>query len=198
MLILMDADGPAADFSNHLLRSVGSKKTLKNVTEWNIRKLLTDEQSKRMDKLLSDSEGTFWATQPATRGAKKGIKLLVSAGHKIHWLTSPWPSCRTWEATRREWLKKNFGAHFADITTNFKKWMIHGDVLIDDKTEHVVEWQCNRAWTPGAALLFDAPYNQDAPVHIRRVAWLPTRPEVEYIPDVISELAKKRMRTIKL
>lgn len=198
MLILMDADGPAANFSKHLLKSVGSKKTLTDVKDWNIREILTEAQSKRMDKLLNDPEAVFWAEQPVTRGAKKGIKLLRDAGHTIHWVTSPWPSCRTWEATRREWLKKHFGAHFKEITMGFEKWMIHGEALIDDKTEHVVEWQRYRAWTPEAALLFDAPYNQDAPDNIRRVAWLPARPGVEYIPDAIFELAKKRMRTIKL
>lgn len=198
MLILMDADGPAADFSNHLLKSVGSKKTLRDVTEWNIRKLLTEEQSKKMDKLLNDSEATFWAGQPVTRGAKKGIKLLVKAGHTIHWVTSPWPSCRTWEATRREWLKKNFGAHFKDITMGFQKWLINGDALIDDKTEHVEEWRALRAWDHDAALLYDVPYNQDAPSYLRRVSWIPARPEVEYIPDAIKALAKKQISQMEV
>lgn len=198
MDLLFDVDGPIANFSKHLLKGVGSKKTLKDVTEWNIRKLLTAEQSKMMDKLLNDPEAVFWATQPIVRGAKMGVKKVLAAGHTIHWVTSPWPSCRTWEATRREWLKKHFKAGFKDSSMVFQKWRIHGDVLLDDKTEHVDEWRAIRAWTPDAALLYDAPYNQDAPSDLRRVSWLPARAGVEYIPDVIAELAKKQIQQMEV
>jgi hypothetical protein len=198
MELLFDVDGPIANFSSHLLKQVGSTKKLTDVVDWNIRKLLNEEQSKKMTAILNDSEATFWATQPVVRGAKMGMKKILAAGHTVHWVTSPWPSCRTWEATRREWLYKHFKAGFKDSSMVFGKWRITGDVLLDDKTEHVVEWRKLRAWDPDAALLYDAPYNQDAPDGLKRVSWLPARPGVEYIPDVIEALAKKQISQMEV
>lgn len=192
MILLFDCDGVALDFSRHLLKTVGSTKTLRAVKDWNIKSVLTPQQKKRMDRVLNHKSGEFWRTQPLIPGAKKGIREIRKffGCDPIHWVTSPWYSCPVWESIRREMLLKHFGSRYDDITFGYKKWMISGDIFIDDKPEHVEKWREWRAWDKGAGLLFDAPYNRGA-THLDdvRVTW-------KTLPDTIRKLTRKHTQKI--
>ena len=156
MEILLDVDGVVADFSGYLLRSVYSELTADDVICWDIMSLMTEEQ--RVMAIARLKSADWWLNQPVMLGAKEAVETLREDGHNIHWVTSPWYSCARWEWARRLWLDRHFGAKPQDITSTYRKDLICGDVLVDDKFEHVHGW-CRRQERPG--ILFDAPYNRD-------------------------------------
>lgn len=157
MDILLDVDGVVADFSGYLLESVYSDLTADDVTCWDIMSLMTDEQRVMAKHKLKNP--IWWFEQPVLAGAKEGVEFLQQDGHQIHWVTSPWHSCNGWESARRDWLHQYFKAEPKDITFTYRKDLVHGDVLIDDKYEHVAGWVGRHG---PFGLLFDAPYNRDS------------------------------------
>lgn len=71
-------------------------------------------------------------------------------------MTAPLLHCPTWESERREWLRCHFGFKARDVIFTARKDLVHGDVLIDDKPEHVKEWSLR--WGK-CAVLWAQPYN---------------------------------------
>ncbi len=163
--VLMDCDGPAADFTGHLLRSIGSSLTLADITDWDVFGFLEEEQKKDAYRLLRES--FFWRELPVVDGAREKIKAIKQAGHDIYWVTTSWPGCRTWASDREKWLKDHFGAHYTRVVVCADKKVVAGDVIIDDKPENLEPWA--EEHKAGRALLFDAPYNKDS--KMERVSW---------------------------
>lgn len=184
--LLLDVDGVLGDFSNHLLRSVGSKLTLADVTQWDIFALLEPEGLKgaALD-LLKDP--AWWARMPTMPGVEDLIDALLAEEAEVVCATSPWLSCVGWETARRDWIRKVWmecGASRSQVPEAIvagAKHHVRGAVLVDDKPEHVESWA---RVNPGrTAYLFDAPYNQAAvdPGFRRLLGW-----NVETIGEVIS------------
>lgn len=121
---------------------------------------LTIEQLVAAHKLLNSNR--FVQYLPVIEGAIDAIKAIKKAGHRVIWCTAPWLSSKTWDYDRRTWLQKNFKTQPTDCILAHQKQLIRGDVFIDDKPKHVLEW---RAQNPkGIALLFSQPWNEGATV----------------------------------
>lgn len=163
--VLMDCDGPVADFTGYLLRLVGSSLTLADITDWDVFGFLEEEQKKEAYRILQES--FFWRDLPVVDGARERIQEIKRAGHDIYWVTSSWPGCRTWASDREKWLKDNFDVHYTRIVVCADKRVVSGDVIIDDKMKSVESWGAEHK--AGRALLFDAPYNQDS--KLERIDW---------------------------
>jgi 5'(3')-deoxyribonucleotidase len=64
-----------------------------------------------------------------------------------------------WTHEREEWLKRHFNISRANVAHISTKYIVTGDVFMDDKTSHLVEW---RKHNPnGVAVRWDRLYNAD-------------------------------------
>ena len=157
MEILMDVDGVAADTANHVFDSLGiSEEERKKFKRWDFISDMSEGDEKRGRELLKDPY--FWETIPVKRDAKRVIREIEQRGHRIRWLTSPYPSCAEWAPVRRRWINRNFGGRWP-ITIERNKEKIDGDALVDDKPDNIRKWY--DAHPLGHAILFDTPFNQD-------------------------------------
>ena len=163
MKFLSDVDGVAADFVQRVLDVTGSPLRPEDITQWDVLGMLSVEQ--REDAIEAMSSPTFWASLEVLDGAKRGVDHLVGLGHELVWVTSPWDSCPGWDVARRGWLREHFGEH--DVIITSAKHHVVGDVFIDDKPKHVVDWQ--KAHPDKRAFLYDAPHNRGT--SLPRVTW---------------------------
>lgn len=68
------------------------------------------------------------------------IRELREAGHVVFALTAPW-SGKTWHSDRDAWLLKHFGIQRKRVIHCSDKFVVNGDVLLDDRAENVQHWQ---------------------------------------------------------
>lgn len=166
--ILLDVDGVCTDFTGALLKQVGSSLTLKDITQWDLLALLSKDQRQQALELLKTTK--FWRHLPVVAGAKEGYAKLCEAGHEICFVTSPWISCKEWGHARREWLRENFDIRNEQLVIAPDKSWLSGDAMIDDKMENLAAWDAHDNYLK-RLILFDAPYNKDAPARFLRCGW---------------------------
>jgi hypothetical protein len=184
-VVLLDCDGPLADFSQGFLDSVehvtGWKFTPDVITEFGIttcpffEKLAEDLGMSRPElskKVWRDVNRIGWcsALRP-TPGSIEAVKELREHAH-VEVVTSPLRSTATWMIERVEWLERFYGFDAEEIHFVSKKFRVVGDFLVDDKLDHIAQWSAGMASlrddeVRGAdygrvphALLWDMPYNQ--------------------------------------
>lgn len=155
---LFDVDGVCAQFIEPLIEQTQiTSFTAATLPQWHLDPLLTEAEKEKVEALLR--QRYFWDSLPVMPGAQDAIQNLRGDGHEIVFVTSSWPSCSEWASARIAWLQRRFSAHRNDVVITSRKSIISGDVFIDDKESHVLNW----AATPGAehtAFLFKAPYNR--------------------------------------
>lgn len=157
-LLLLDIDGPCADFTGHLLKWVGSDLTPEDITEWDVFDFMTSEESAEAKMALAGLR--FWESQPVVPGAQDGVRRIRAAGHDIVVVTSPWESCLGWGSARKDWVSHNLGLSRRDVIIGARKDLVYGDAFIDDKASHIEAWQARHP--EGKAFPFKAPYNPSA------------------------------------
>jgi len=174
-IILLDCDGPLADFIGAYLRVVkeltGTTVSPEAVDRWHIHecafiKNLTADARRWPDPWMTlrdrientiASEG-FCSSIPVQPDAVHAVKRLSEIGD-VYVVTSPWDSSPTWMHERDQWLKKHFGLPRDRIIQTAGKYRVHGDILVDDKPGHVRAWQ--EAWPGSLGILFDMPNNRN-------------------------------------
>jgi 5'(3')-deoxyribonucleotidase len=73
-------------------------------------------------------------------GAIRGVTELANHAN-VFFVTSPTRRSRTWQYDRAEWLNKYYGEDLGGKVVSTKhKYKIVGDVLVDDKPDHLVAW----------------------------------------------------------
>jgi 5'(3')-deoxyribonucleotidase len=166
--VLLDVDGVVADFIRSVENALQYKFSEGDKKKWNVLSALSKE--KRNEALTALSGPLFWLNLPLINGAKEGVRYLEDAGHKITWVTSPWPSCEAWGAARTLWLNEHFNVSGKgqEIKILSDKSGVGGDALIDDKPANILAWA--GAHPSGHALLYDSPNNQECP-YPHRITW---------------------------
>lgn len=170
--LILDGDGVLLDFSTYLLQSVRSDRTIEHMTAWDIFKLIHtwhDQQRRELAlELCHDAE--WWRMQPPMPGAVQG--LLEIRARFPQWrmavATSPWASCQNWAIARWEALERHFDIPRQAVQIGEDKTLIHGDVFVDDKPEHLEAWIGSRPprlaavpfGTTHRALCYAAAYNE--------------------------------------
>ncbi len=172
--VLMDVDGVLAVFTEPLLRELQEMNVAglphpDSIGVWDfIGEVLSEVQRKVAHTVLERHD--FWMRLPVMPGAIEAIAAIRGAGHEVVFVTSPWTSCRGWADARRDWLKRHFDIGSRDLVVTARKDIVVGDTLVDDKEEHVRDWQTahphRRPW------LFDAPYNRETH-RWQRLSWSP-------------------------
>lgn len=143
--ILLDVDGVLADFVGAYLslleRELGIVATREQVTDFDIGASLglTSAQSSQMKRAIGSCEGLArcLAVYP---GAVFGLRELEKLG-EVYIVTSPWNSNPTWTHDREHWLRANFGIPHSRVIHTSAKYLVRGDVFIDDKTTAVAKWR---------------------------------------------------------
>jgi 5'(3')-deoxyribonucleotidase len=181
-IILLDVDGPLADFAGAYLREfadiTGRVHSVQDVTEYHMHDnaffgaacaamgLQRGELTRRIvDRVISP--GWCAALEPHP-GAQAAVSRLQELGD-VYVVTSPWDSSPTWQHERLHWCEKHFEISRGNVIHAGKKHLIRGDVFVDDKASHVEEW--HREWPDGLGVLFDMHHNKNEFVAATRGGW---------------------------
>jgi len=183
-VILLDVDGVLADFCAGYLGLIeeitGIRYGNAVITDWSITKspffaVAARESGIDVDALTAKcwkraKRIGFCSSLPVIGGAETiaAVRELRKIGH-VEVLTSPLAGAPTWMSERVEWLERHFDFAPDDVHFVSKKFRVAGDVLVDDKPSHIIEWM--DANVGGTGLLWTQPYNaQPVPnLDIRRV-----------------------------
>jgi 5'(3')-deoxyribonucleotidase len=192
-IVLLDVDGVLADFVGPYLDVVNSLTFDKGITlmrhqredvkTWRISESLglTDEIKAAVDVKVK-SVG-FCAGLPVIDGAKEGVKALQEIS-EVYIATSPWKGPH-WSHERAEWLEKHFGIEQDRVMQGKAKFLLDGDVLIDDKASTVGRWVARH---PGFGLLWSTSHNLKDSAGLRVHGWT----EVLYLVNVLRVIQEGR------
>ena len=169
MEILVDMDGILVDtlprWLDRINELTGVRAWPEDIVDWNMHKNypLTVLDPKTIFDILN--EPGFTLSLPEMSGAARNLKKLHEDGHDISLLTARYgtqcmPETLVWLQKVMPWFdieRKTWFCH--------EKTRITGDVLIDDKTETLINYRRKRPSTKLIAI--DYPYNQAAEVDFR-------------------------------
>lgn len=159
MILLLDMDGPLADFDRHFYQ-----RCLELGYEFDVDGLdgqrhrfftehMVDAVHKREARKLVDSAGWFEGL-PVTPGAQEGVRELLDAGHDVWVCTKPLevnPTCRD---AKGAWLREHFPELERKLIIAPDKSLVRGDILLDDAPH--LRQIAEAVWRP---VVFTAPYN---------------------------------------
>lgn len=151
--VLLDVDGVLADFSGELLRWVGPQYTRAQLTEWDLTKALGIENRQHLFDEYASEPG-FCESLPVLEGAQDFVEELRKVADVVI-VTSPYSAARLWTFERLRWLERHFGISKYDVIFAKRKYLVKGDVMIDDGPHNIDEF-VNRG---GRGLLIDQPWN---------------------------------------
>jgi len=165
--VLLDVDNVLGDFhqaaADAMTRILGRAVPQADLTEWDVTEYVRDPAEKRRvwRELLGRG---FCSRIPVMAGAKEGVATLREMA-EVYFVTSPFTGSHTWAHERSEWLKAHFGAGPEHVASLRSKFLVSGDVLVDDRPDNVRGWAEHHP--SGHALLWDRHYNRGEP--LRRV-----------------------------
>jgi 5'(3')-deoxyribonucleotidase len=159
-VILLDIDGVAANFIE------GCKVPVKKITgrdfhhddidQFMIERALNldEEQTKQLyDHVMAPG---WCRSLPVYEGAKESVAELQTFAEVVP-VTSHFWSSKHWVFERDEWILEHFGIHQKEVVHTHSKFRVDGDMLIDDKTSHLVAWKKKHPY--GCAVRFLRAYN---------------------------------------
>lgn len=126
-------------------------------TNWDLSKSLglTDEEEDKVYALINMP--SFALNLAPLPGAVEGVKRIMEIADVL-FVTSPLKTSPTWSYERMHWLQKYFGEEPGEkVISTHEKYAVEGDFLLDDKPDHVVEWQAQHP--RGHAILWITPQN---------------------------------------
>jgi 5'(3')-deoxyribonucleotidase len=157
--ILLDCDGVLSDFVTHALdfvhRETGDYHDVSEITHWDVLKSLGKQHllSSFNDEINTNK---FCKTMPVFFDAKNAVKRLQHLG-EVFIVTAPYNS-PAWVVERASWIKTNFGIENDHIANLHCKYIVAGDVFIDDSTRNIDLWQKHH---PNAlSILWETPYSK--------------------------------------
>lgn len=166
-LVILDCDGVLADFNGGIVAALAAAGVVVRGPFTSYDWMRADPAVWKAAQAILETTA-FWSTLPVVEGAAIGVRILRGAA-ELTVATAPWWSCEAWEHTRRTWLGDHFGFSKADVVSTHRKHYLRGAAFVDDKYESVDLW--GRENVGAAALLFDQPYNRDAPGRLQRFTW---------------------------
>ena len=161
MLILVDQDGPLADFEraflnhwqtqhpNEFFIPIDERKT------FYIREEYPSHLAEKVDAIYC-SPG-FYLDLPPTPGCIEAINLLLELGYDVRICTAPLSRYDNCVLEKYQWVEKHFGRSFTKrVIVTKDKTIVRGNVLIDDKPD--IEGVYKPEWEH---IIFDSSYNRN-------------------------------------
>jgi len=163
MIILVDLDGPLADWEGYFLEKWISKFPKEEFIPFVRRETfkVKDQYPEHLREMVEsiDKEKGFYLNLPPVAGGISAVKEMLDLGHDVRICTSPLIDYQNCVLEKYQWVHNNLGFDFVKRMILVRdKTFIKGDFLIDDNPKiHGVN-------SPGwEHVLFDCPYNQNIP-----------------------------------
>lgn len=163
--ILIDVDSVVADLVNPSLeimneRFPDEKVKYEDIVEFYF---LDHEKYNIINKKQSDFIKGMWNQPyfafrlPLIEGAKEGVEELKKLGN-VFFITSPWPTSRTWCFDRASWIEREFDVGHDNVIFTGHKELVKGDVLIDDCPKYIRQW--GDEGNQDKVVILDHPWNR--------------------------------------
>ena len=187
--VLLDADGILFDFVAGIIDVISNKfhidLTNEDFPDWDVFARLDvlqkekhtgsrpqlrwdDEHIWKNTALHEAKRENFCLNLPPLPGAQDAVKKMLESGIDLFIVTSHFGGNKTWVHERDTSLFKNFDIPAKRIVHTASKYLVKGDVFIDDKDEHCIEWR--RAHPAGEAFLWTTPHNLNDGKGLRRLS----------------------------
>lgn len=169
MRALVDVDGVLADFHAHTFDFVETELGAVSPdahTSWDIIPALGRQYENAVLERWA-SEG-WCRTIPVLEGAREGIAALREVAD-VYFVTAQMVHSPFWMWERMQWLKEHFAARDGHVVFTLSKYLVAGDVMVDDKPSNVDLWAKHHPTKK--AILWDQPWNQDALGMRRARSW---------------------------
>lgn len=158
MRVLLDVDGVIADWTKavrELCEQCGHKL---DETQWFERGILPKPIYNKVTAGIS-AYGFNYGFE-VLPGAKEAVDALRAAGHEVHFVTSLW-DCPTWVYDRNRWLRKHgFCAAPSGVTYTKDKYVVSGQIFVDDKVSNVLKWR-DKWEGRGVGVVWAQPWNAE-------------------------------------
>ena len=182
-LVLLDVDGILADFIGSVLDII-KKETGIEFYENNIKTFEMFEDLKTSKYNIKNicykhfKKPKYALKLKLLDGSVQAVERIKELAD-IHVVTTPMHMNPTWTFEREQWLKKHFNIDYKDITFTSKKYLLKGDVLIDDNEFNVRSW--SKENPNSKAFLWSKSYNE----HINDLEKVSNwKPIIEYIEKI--------------
>lgn len=158
-VLLLDMDGPLADFDRHGWEVCQDRGWSFDVPdhEHQTARYFTDhmpnKHERRWARELIESSGWF-DSLPPTPGAIDGARELIEAGFDVWVCTKPLEANPTCRDDKGRWLRRHIPELEHKLILTPDKSMVVGAILLDDAPK--MEWLPRSTWKP---VIFDAPFN---------------------------------------
>ena len=161
MIILVDQDGPLADFEGAFLQAwqqrypERARISLEARTTFYVRDQYPKEFLEEIEE-IHNAPG-FTLDMSPVPGSIEALHAMTAAGHTVFICTSPLSGAKTSMTEKLEWIERYLGRAYVKRTICTKdKTLIRGDYLIDDKLE--IGGLLSPTWKH---ILYTMPYNAD-------------------------------------
>jgi len=186
-IILIDVDGVLADFLTPTLKMINNiidvPITEKDVTQWDIFKSIKSNKYDIKGLCFKEySKNGFAMTLEPYEECLAPIKYINEIA-EVYFVTVPVVSSKTWCHDRVAWLKKHFNIDDEQVIFTHNKSLVNGNMLIDDKIEHITAWSKLHEHSP--AILWKQPYNQDEAYNLILNDWDYVVKKVKLMCDMI-------------
>ena len=156
---MLDVDGVLGDIVSHVLDFVydetGDRHDPSEVTQWDVLKSIGKKHlNKQWVEQITDHG--FCSSIPVYPGAKKAVKRLERMGD-VYIVTAPFDA-PSWVYERYHWLKKYFDIGDDRVVNTKCKYIVEGDVFIDDDAYNVNTWRVHHPG--GLAILWETSYSK--------------------------------------
>jgi len=111
-------------------------------------------------------EKGFFLDLPPMPGAVKYFQKLLDDGYDVVIVTQPPRKADYAIAEKRQWIQQRFPNYdLSNMVFCHRKNLIRGDLLIDDRPSHLLEW--NAVNPKGIIATIEHPYNKEVKVDVR-------------------------------
>lgn len=153
----IDVDGVLANFKQSFIDWFNLKITPNDVSHWDIFDFMPKDQAKEAKRELSNTD--FWENLQPYPYARQLTESFSRREIDVVIVTSPWRSCKSWDEVRRQWISRHVGK-FPVITAEDKRYT-NVDALLDDKPEHIIDFNNYNRNSSSFGYLIDRPYNRN-------------------------------------
>ena len=175
IIVLVDMDGVIAEFDEHFdvwVRAMGYGFDWSIFTSWSIEKAITGcenhkHQKAVFAKVLNDPK--FWLGIPVFPEAQEHLgKIHADPRFHVKICTNPWGTQQIYKDVKIEWMNRFFPYIPTEdiIFSGSEKWLIPGEVIIDDKPE-VLE----RCAPDKVTIKSNRPYNRETKSTFEFTRW---------------------------
>jgi len=162
-IVLLDVDGPLALFveacqaelaGHGVYREAAAVKTFRLEEAWS----LSPDQKQILARAYK--RPGFCAGIAPREKAREAVERLRGIAD-VYAVTAPMWSGPTWQHERTEWLVDHFGFQRDHVVSTSAKYLVGGDVLVDDRAETLVMWE-RHGRASGVGVLWAMPHNFSA------------------------------------